>query len=174
MKNWIPTNKFISSATTVAIFSMVLYFGSLSIVLWEIKKVENLYKNTESGFAKEEKSRLIKSIVEANKEDIQILRNFFVQKGDEVKFIEQIEEIGRKSGVTFEIFSIDVKGKEASSFKEDLSVKMNLRGSWSNVISFVDMLQKTYFGVAFQNINVNSDSLGHWSGSVEFIIFREK
>ena len=174
MGNWIPKNKIVRFAAIAALFSMVLCFSGLFIVFREIKKVENLYNDIESESFKEKKFWVIRSIAETNKEVIQTLRGFFIQKGDEVKFIEQIEEIARGSAIKFDIISIDIKANQEDSFKEDVGVKMKMEGSWENVISFVNKLEKMPFGVLINNINLDADIPGHWSGFVEFIIFREK
>jgi Tfp pilus assembly protein PilO len=174
MNSWIPKNKITKLATTVALFSVVLYFSGLFIVFSEIKKMENTYNSTESDSYKEKKIAFIKSITETNKESIQTLQNFFIQKGDEVKFIEQIEKIAKESAVKFEISSIDVKVSQTNSFKEDVDVKVKLEGSWRDVIYFMDKLEKMPFGVSVEDVNLNINTRNDWSGSVEFIVFREK
>ena len=111
-----------------------------------LQEIEDYYNNTESQSGKEERARVLKSIAETNKEYIQTLREYFIQKGDEVKFIEQIEEIGKKSSIQFEINSIDVKPNQLKNFKEDITVRMDIEGSWQNIMNFTDMLEKMNFG----------------------------
>ena len=60
--------------------SIVLYRVGLLVVLGEKKEIEELYLNTESESAKEEKIRVIKNVAETNKDLIQTLQNYFVQK----------------------------------------------------------------------------------------------
>lgn len=173
MKNWIPKKIFLIITAITAAFCVILYFASLFLVLLEIKKIEDYYNNTESQSGKEERVRALKSIAETNKEYIQTLRGYFIQKGDEVKFIEQIEEISRKSSIQFEISSIDTKPNQVKNFKEDITVRMNIEGSWQNIMRFVDMLEKINFGVLVQNISLDAKTGDGWSGMVEFVIFRE-
>ena len=161
-------------AVVTAICSVLLYFIGLLIVLNEIKKVENFYSDTNSESFKEEKFWAIKSIAENNKESIQTLKDFFVQKDDEVKFIEQIEGVAKASSLKFETSSIDVRTDVKNSFKEDIYMKMNVESSWGNIIYFIDKLEKMPFGVSIGNINLEANVPGNWSGSVEFLIFREK
>jgi hypothetical protein len=174
MNNWIPKNKIVKFSAVVAFLSIVLYFGGLFIVLKETKKVENFYNDTESEFSKEKKFWVVKSITDTNAEVIQTLKNFFVQKNDEVKFIEQIEVVGKSSAIKFDISSIDIESTPGDSFKEDIEVKMMIGGSWEGIMRFVDKLEKMPFGVLVGNMNLDSDGSGYWSGSVEFTIFREK
>lgn len=174
MNNWIPKNKIVKFAEALALFSMILYFIGLFLVINKIKAVENFYHGAESESFKEEKFLVIKSIAESNKESIQILRDFFIQKGDEVKFIEKIEETARASSLKFEISSIDVKANQTNSFKEDVSVKMKIEGTWSSIIYFIDKLNKIPFGVSIEKVSLGAPVAGEWSGSIDFIIFREK
>ena len=170
MINWIPKNKIVGFASGVLLISILLYLTGLFIVDKKIKEIEN----TESESSKEDRKLALKSLIQINRGEVQTLRDFFIKKGDEVKFIERIEEVARKNSVQFEINSIDVKGKDADSFKEDITVKMNISGSWANLIGFLDMLNKMSFGVSIQNLDLDVNSLGGWAGSINFIIFREK
>jgi hypothetical protein len=174
MNNLIPKEKIVKLAIAVASLSVVLYFGGLLVVIQETKKVENLYNDTESESSKGKKFWAIKSIAETNAGAIQALRNFFIKKNDDVKFIEQIESTARNSGIGFEIASIDVKPNQANLPKEDIEVKMAISGSWRETMRFVDSLEKMSFGVSVENINLDANGSGVWSGSVDFIIFREK
>lgn len=174
MNNLIPQNKFIIIATTIALLSVVLYCTGLFVVLAEKKEIEELYLSTESGSAKEEKISIIKNIAETNKDLIQMLENYFIQKDDEIEFIEQIEKTAKNSGIKFEIISIDIKANQPVSFKEDVLVKMRLEGSWLGAMSFINGLEKMPFGVSVEKINLDANTPGDWLGTIEFIIFREK
>jgi hypothetical protein len=174
MNNWIPKNKFVRFAAIAAILSFILYPLFLFIIIQKTNEIENSYRNTESASSKEERARALKSIAEANKELIQTLQDFLIQKGDEVKFIEQIEKIGRKSSVQFEISSINTKASQTNPFKEDIAIKMNTEGPWTNIMNFIDILEKMPFGVSIGNVNLDAKAPDVWSGSVEFIVFREK
>lgn len=175
MNSWIPKNKMIRFAAIAALMSVILYFAGLFIVFGEIKKIENFYRDTESEVYKKEKLLAVRSIAESNKEPIQILKDFFIQKGDEVKFIEQIEQTARSSGIKFEITSIDLKTDGSPSpYKEDVLVKMNMEGSWKNIMHFINKLEKMNFGISVQKLNLNTNIPNTWLGFIEFIIFREK
>lgn len=174
MNNWTPKKRIIEIAAIVALFGAILYFSGLFMVIGKINSIENFYKDVESESSKEEKFWTIKSIVEANKEYIQTLRDFFVQKGDEVKFIEQIEETAKTAVVAFDIVSIDVKPDQKDLFKENVIVKMNIEGPWKNIMLFLDKLEKMPFGVSIENINLDAKAAGDWSGFIEFVVFKEK
>jgi hypothetical protein len=174
MNNWIPKNKIIKFAGATTLFSAALYFVFLFVVFGEAQKLGNFYQNTETESSKEERFLAIQSIVEINKEPLQTLENFFVKKDDEVKFIEQIEAMAGTSGIKFEITSLDVKPNQTDSFKEDVSIKMNVEGGWKGIMSFVNRLEKMPFGVLIEDVNLDAKAPGDWTGSVGFVVFREK
>jgi hypothetical protein len=174
MNNWIPKNKIVWIIIAVTSVSIVLYFVGLFMVLGEIKKIENLYRDSNSESFKEEKFWAITAIAEDNKDNIQTLRNFFIQKGDEVKFIKEIESLAKNSFIKLEIVSIDVKNGENSLLKENVNIKVKTEGSWRNNIYFIDRLKKLPFGISIEKIDLESSASNNWSGSIEFIIFREK
>ncbi|MFA6269616.1 MAG: hypothetical protein WC657_00170 [Candidatus Paceibacterota bacterium] len=174
MNNWIPKNKTVKFVQAFALFVVALYFVGLFFVLSEAKKVESFYGDSKSETFKEERLLAIKVLAEANKEPIQALRDFFIQKGDEVKFIESIENVARNAGVKFAITSIDIDTSGADSFKEDVKVKMEIESTWKNTVYFLDRLKKMPFGVLIKNVSLDTSSSGGWSGFVEFVIFREK
>lgn len=174
MKSWVPKNNLVAFAIASAIVCFLLYVLGLSLVLFEIRKIENAYNDTESSSSKNKRAQVIKSIAETNEIYIQTLRNFFVRKGDEVRFIEKIEEIGRQSKIAFEISSIDVKPGQNDAFKEEVLVKMKVEGSWAEIMNFLDTLDKIHFGVSVQDINLDLKSPNKWAGSIDFVVSREK
>ena len=91
---------FVSVITTIC---ALLYFAGLTFIYLKIKGIEGAYNNTESQSMKAEKAQALKSAAETNKEYIEILRQFFIKKDDEVEFIKQIEDIGNKSKIAFSI-----------------------------------------------------------------------
>lgn len=174
MSNWIPKDKTLKFFTALAALSVLLYFCGLFIVFREIKKVENSQRDTESESFKEKKFLAVKSIAESNEELIKSMRNFFIQKDGEAKMVEDIEEAAKNSGIKFEISSIDLKEDTASPIKDDVLVKIFIEGRWERVISFIDRLGKLPFGVSIEEISLDADSPGVWTGYVEFVLFREK
>lgn len=173
MNNWIPKNKTVYLAAVSALLSVILYFGGLYIVGEGIKKVENFYSGTESASAKEQKFRAVKTVADENKDAIEILRSSFVKKGDEVKFIESIEETAASSNIKFDISSLDAKN-DASSFKEDIKITAKTEGSWKNTITFLDKIEKMPFTVSIDDVDLNSYSDGNWSSTIKLTVFREK
>lgn len=174
MNELIPQKKTVKFAATLAALSFLVYVFCLVYVSYAISNAENMYQDIESESFKKEKAWTIETALESNKDTIQTLRNFFIQKGDEVKFIEEIEKIARQSGIEFKISFIDVRASMAKDLKEDVSVRIETEGSWKNILNFADRLEKLPFGVSIEDAQLDSEGAGRWSGFIEFIVFREK
>lgn len=173
MNNLNSKNKILKVVIGIATLCLVLYFTFLFLVKKEIKKAEDAYTNSNPDSFSEEQLWQVKSIVEKNEAEIETLRNFFIRKGDEVKFIEKIESLARVSGINFEIDSIETKNGQKDSVKEDVYVKMKIEGSWRGVTYFMDKLRKMPFGASIESVNLDVKSKNIWSGDLLFIIFRE-
>lgn len=174
MKNWIPKKTLIVASCIGAGLSIAAYILGLFLVRSEIGKIEGYYSNSESKLGREKRVSAIKSASETYKNEISALRNFFIQKGDEVKFIEKIEEAAKTSGLKFEISALDVKPNQPKSIKEDVSVRINTEGGWQATMNFLDKIEKMNFGVSVNEVNLDAKSSGVWSGFVEFVVFRNK
>ncbi|HEY4479879.1 MAG TPA: hypothetical protein VJB58_00195 [Candidatus Paceibacterota bacterium] len=174
MKNWIPKKTLIIASSVAAGLSVAIYVLGLFLVNSEIAKIETYYGDSESKLGREKRVAAIKTASEAYKEEIDVLRNFFIEKGDEVKFIETIEEAANVSGLKFEISALDVKSDQPKSTKEDVVVRMNVEGGWQETMIFLEKIEKMTFGVLVREISLDAKSLGVWSGFIEFVVFRNK
>lgn len=174
MKHWIPKKQIIVVFICGAVLSALIYFTGLSLAFMEIGKIENIYNNNETKSAKYQRAMSLQTFIDGNQGYLSSLKNFFIKNDDEIKFIEQIEEIGKKSGIVFEIDSInDTKNKDDKIVKEIL-IKVKMEGEWGQVVGFVDSLEKMPFGVSIQTLSLDVNANKKWSGSVEFIVYKEK
>lgn len=174
MKNWIPNSKIVRLSALALALSAAAYLIGLFLVLGSIGKIGSLYDNTDSESSKENRVHAIKSILEANKSEIATLRAYFIKKDDEVGFIKEIERAGKEVSLKFEIDSIDVDQDPNSAFKEDVSIKMNIEGSWGSIVGFLSRLEKMPFGVSVEDLNLDSHTPGAWSGTLELVVYKEK
>lgn len=172
--NWVPKKQTVIITSIILCLSLILYLGSVIIANQKQKEIENLYHNSESEVSKQERKWTLKSILSIYSTEIATLRKFFIQKGDEVGFIEQIENLGRQSGAKFEIRSIDLKNKSEDSFKEDVNIKVNISGTWESIVYFLDGIEKRPFGVLVENIDLDAEIGGEWMGTISLVVFREK
>lgn len=174
MHHLVPKKNLLIFSITIALVSVLIYFTSQFLVQKEMDKVKNAHEDIESVLYKKERINALQVLVLNNQDQIGTLREFFIKKGDEVRFIEHIESIAKESAVDFEISTIDFKQDDSSSITEDVVVKVGLKGSWKSLTMFVDKLEKSYFGVLIKEVDINSSSPGNWFGSVTFNLYREK
>ena len=174
MKKLIPKKSFLTFSFVTTGISVVVYVLGLLFVYGQIGKIESYYNNSESRSGREARVRAIKAAAEKYDKETESLRKFFIQKGDEVRFIEQIESAAKDSGIKFEIVSLNVRDGDNKSIKEDVLVRMAIEGSWQQTISFIESIQKMEFGVSVEEVGIDAGRPGLWSGFVEFLVFRNK
>ena len=92
MKNWLPNKKLIIISILVTFGGLVVYLISIYLVHSKMGQIERAFSETESAVAQEERARALSAVADQNKVEIEILRSFFVVAGDEVGFIEKIED----------------------------------------------------------------------------------
>lgn len=171
--NWLPKKKTLIMVSSVLVSAALLYLISVFVIIDKHRQIQNFYIDTESAVSKAEREWALKYIVTSYAGEIKSLRDFLVKKGDEVYFIEEIENLARTVGVGFTLRAIDLKESEVD-FKEDISVRLDVKGDWQTVTTFLDKLEKLSFGVLIENLDLKADSPGEWQGSISFLIFREK
>ncbi len=159
-------------AGLLLLVSISIYCVGFFITNSKINAIESAYSNTASTIALQEEARKIRVITEENAEEIEMLSKYFVPKGDEVVFIEDVESLAKNSGIKFDITSIaPIKVQGDSAESKEISVKMNIEGSWNSMISFFDGLEKLPFGISTQSFSLDKPSGASWKGSLEFLVF---
>src|SRR3989344_5762644 len=159
MNSWVPKTNTIIVAVVFLIASIFVYVTFLFVVRGKINSIELAYSNTASTLALEEESRKIKIITEENSSQIESVNKYFVEKGDEVLFIEDVERLAKESGIKFDIVSISpVKPQSSNAESKKIAVKMNIQGSWSKILLFIDGLEKLPFGISIQGFNLDKPS----------------
>lgn len=175
MNSWIPRKKALHIALLATIAGLFIYIFGIYSVIYKIDAIESLLDESKTLILREEKGRVLKNVLEENQESIETLRKYFIVEGDEVVFIETIEEVGRQAGISYEIASIvPAKGKNESIVKEDVRVRVNTKGSWERIMNFINLVERMPFGAIVERVSLDIHPEGGWSGAVEFIVFREK
>lgn len=160
-------------AVVVLGLSLVLYIVGTFMVKAKINAIKSAYTASESKFVQEERREIITEILNSKSAEIQKLRSFFVAKGDEVVFIEKIESLARQNGLLFEIDTIS-QASPTTNTKQDITIKMDIDGSWRNIMNFIKELETLPFGVSILDIELDAKTGAGWSGFIEFAVFREK
>ncbi len=170
MKHWIPSYKKIISFILLLIVCLSVYFYILSVVLSNFKKVQNVYGDTGSDLFKKEKALKIKSIVLNNQDNLLKLDNFFLKKGEEVSFIESLEDFAVLNNLEMEINSIDTK--DIGGGKEGVVINIISKGDWGNIIKFLHKLERLDVGVSVDSSQLFLDE-DKWNLKIGFIVFKQ-
>ncbi len=93
--------------------------------------------------------------IKKNKGLIDRLNFYFITKETTANFIEELESIALRSGVTFKLNSLSI-GKEEKITNKPSYLKLTMRfdGSFSNVHHFLTILENLPYRVRFNSINI--------------------
>lgn len=172
MNSWIPNKKIIVASSLTLFVCIVVYISFFILLKRKVHSIEVAYSNTASILSLEEQARVNRFIALENKDNIDFINQYFIERGDEVLFIEDIEKYARSLNLKFDIVSISpVKPTSSEVAIKETLVKMNLEGSWQNLIVFLDGLYKLPFGVSVQNFGFDKASNGIWGLTIEFVVF---
>ena len=168
MKNWIPTKKHIIFGTLFTTVVLVVYIFSVWFVNMSINKLADIYKTNNSLSSNDQTYRFILSVSESQKEYIEKLRSFFIHNDGDIDFIKNIESVGSKSGVSFNIQSIN-----NTKNPKEILVIVKAEGTWLEVNNFLNMLDRMPYGINIKSLSLESHLKNVWNASVDFIAYKD-
>ncbi len=87
------------------------------------------------------------------------LGSYFLHTNDTVPFIELVEGAGVKTGVNVTIGSISPVVTADSTVKgEMIALRLEARGSWSNIYNFILYMENLPYKVSLEKVNVSRSS----------------
>ncbi len=110
-----------------------------SAALLELKKTSDL----------ETKARALGDLVKQTASERQALDAYFVQKENSVKFIEQIEGLGKQAGLSLTVASVTV----ANNGKE-LRMNLGSNGSFDDTFYFVTLLETMPYKTRLEQVHL--------------------
>lgn len=173
MKMLMPNKKIFRIAIVFFVVAVLVYVLSIFLLFKKKAEIKTHSSLTFSALAQEEEALRIQNILDKNKEIVTYIRNFFIDKNDDISFIEDIEMVGNMNGVNYEIVSITPQ-KNKDDSKEEMLIKINFNGSWNSVIGYLLKLEKLEFGTNIQNMNIERSGGGRWEGFIEFLVYKNK
>lgn len=172
MKNLTFTKKIFLSLVAVN----VLVFGVYAFLFWKVidrsQTTAKLLVEETADKQKNDALQAIKMSLSDNKDFISQIDSFFIAPDGVVGFITFLETLGKDSGVAIAIGSVDVNpdSKDPNDFKESLNLKLEIEGTWQNVLYFLSRLENLPYQVQFDTAAVSlqgaSDSLPFKEGGV--------
>ena len=173
-RKYIPTKKDLSLAVGAALIGVVilgLIVLSISNNISRIKSEEEAAKAASEGV---EQALFLKKSISDLAMEIATIDSFFVRSGEEVRFIEEIEERARQAGVVIEISSLVVSARKGSDIVEDLKMKVTFEGSWEKGRQFLSVLQSMPYAVSLTEADMRNLGEAGWRGQLNFSVMKIK
>jgi len=103
----------------------------------------------------------LNSILKNINEDQEKLNSYFVHSDKIVNFLESVEAIGRKSGATVEVRSLNEEETEGSSISV-LTLNLTAEGNWENIYHFLVLIQNFPIKSIFDKIHISSSETNRY------------
>ena len=113
----------------LVIIAGILYGLALFVIEKKGASVRVLYAQLEEDTHREQNVNTLRHLVTDTAKERASLDRYFVSGGDVVGFIEYIESLGRRSGASVELSSVDVINTEPKT----LQISFKATGSWESV-----------------------------------------
>ncbi len=139
----------------------VIVFGLYAFLFWKVidrsQTTATLMAEETADRQKNDALQAIKQSLNENKDFISQIDSFFVAPDGVVSFITFLEKLGSDSGVKINIGSVAVNpdSKDPNDFKENLSLKLEIEGTWQNVVYFLSRLENLPYRVQFDSATIS-------------------
>jgi len=194
MKDISHTKKIFFGALTFSIVSLGLY----GLLFWEIRtkgqEISSLRVEADTDVKKDGTLRAAKASLVKNKELIERMDSYFISRDGVVAFIEELEKLGKDTGVLLSIGSVSAENdsKMKDDFKETLRIRLEASGPWANLFYFLSILESLPYRAQVDQMTVSllgaSDKLSFgselgprlqgkeeiWKGTFELTILKLK
>jgi Tfp pilus assembly protein PilO len=150
---------------TLLLIGFVFWYFQLISFAQNIRENKNLY---------DQEVKDTQLILEIEKEqgkadEIQnFLDSLIIEEEGAVEFIEYIESLANRAGVSLEIQNFDILPKE-KELEENLKMKLSAVGSWSQVNHFILMMENLPYYIFLESMNLRANQTE--SGSYWIIDF---
>ena len=167
MKTNFPSKKIF----VVVLILNVVAISSYAYLFFDIKsknEATSVLENVLNGqVSREAELRLVGDSLKETEKERALLNSYFVQKGKGgvADFVEVVEGLAGLSGVSLDVNSILLKKKEELSVVEKMNLGLEAKGSWSEIIYFLGLLETLPYKISFNRVyveKIKDSSL--WSG----------
>ena len=154
MKNFSNTQKILVITIVLAMVSLGLY----GFLFWQVRsenqEASQLLGEAEQDVEKEKTLRAAKISLEKNKQFIEKIDTYFVPKDGVVGFIQELETIGKQTGVSLTIGGVTAESDQRTKddFKETLRIRLETSGSWEKTFYFLSVLESLPYRAQVEQI----------------------
>ncbi|HEY4503782.1 MAG TPA: hypothetical protein VJJ28_01580 [Candidatus Paceibacterota bacterium] len=149
-------------AIVTSLFSIAGYFFLYrAIALQAEKSSQTLQDTVRVDEAKQYQKNLLDTY-EKSLTDRSRIDDFVISQEEIVSFIENVESIGTFTNTELTLSSIDTDDFTSTSESVNgyLKARIELRGSWTNVMRAIILFENMPFGVSFNNMRLSKMSAG--------------
>jgi hypothetical protein len=175
MNKYIPDKKDLYGAVGMLAAGVLIFVAAIIAVSSKISTIYEESMQAETVAIGIEEAFIIKKDLAELHDEVSILNSYFIQSGDEVRFIEKLESVARASNVKIEISSIAV-GKEPtqSAFTENLGMRIRFEGDRASIHNFLKRMESMPHAVSLGNFSFELLVDELWSGQIEVSVLKIK
>lgn len=155
--------------TIIAIVVFVVGIASFFFLKKEINKKNEeaniIAVTVETETSNKNRIRQLGSFLDMSSVEIAELDTHFIYRKDVVPFLQFVEDLGSKAGLSAEVSSVD-----ESADGQTLFVSADIEGSFVAVYKFLKLIENAPYKVEITTLDLQSsvqDSGSVWSGSVQ-------
>ncbi len=155
--NWLG-KIFISKKTVrlfwVAVILVLVAISAYTAVVWKIRKniseAADLSLSIATESQKEAGIESTRNVLRSTAAEREKIDSYFVSSDNIVDFLEKIELLGKKSGVTLSFDSVDIPSDE----KSILRVRVGTKGSWESTFYFLSLVENLPFKIEIEKSSI--------------------
>jgi hypothetical protein len=163
----------------------ILVFIADGYLIWSANSEniasEQIISNINTEIIKEVEKTQIQASIQSTNTERQTLDKYFIDQKGEVSFVDSLEVIGNKAGVTLKIESASFENYTASSSTNPMElvhIHLKSTGSWSGVMGFWNLLESTPFRLAVDRVDLQKDDsikgISTWAQSIDITAYKKK
>jgi len=164
--------------TIAATLSMCIAFGVYTTLFIVIKNKNNqisiLQNRVDIEVRKDQRLHSIKQLTSDLVEEFSKVDEHFVYADGVVRFLEDLEDLGRKAGASVSVNSVGVNENAGSGLPyEPLQIEFAARGSWRSVVQLISLLETFPLGITVSRMHLEKN-LNSWQLNTSFSVLKLK
>jgi len=148
----------------LVIILILILLGLLIFLAWRTVKMADSNSNLRQELITIEQGRqdssLLKKVSQTQGDSFRILDRYFIDRGEEVLLIEELEHTANQAKVDYTLNNI--------SSNKGASLDMNISGPFRNIYYFLKLLETSNYWISFDRLSLARSTTegGMWSGSL--------
>lgn len=164
--------------TIMAMLATCIAFGVYATLFIIIKNKNNqisiLQNKVDIEVRKDQRLHSTKQLTSDLSEEFVQVDKHFVSADGVVGFLEDLENLGRKSGASVSVNSVSVNENAGNGLPyEPLQIEFAARGSWKSVLHLISLLETFPLGITVSRMHLEKN-LNSWQLNTSFSVLKLK